>query len=646
MLIIFTYDRFCKTFILALMIYLFIFISKCFAGIRLDFEYEYYNIEFIKPHFTFLDKRIAIFPFDSPSFPHLAEDISLILSSEILLNKQNKTYSLGVLTYTNKSVNLSDYNSISYTDKINKITEKEELDFSVFGRVRVNKETIDDTSIIVETFLQISSRSIKKNLLWKYQLPKSMGNEFLTHRVNLGVKNMFLLQKLKLNTSQINEISNISKQLRNVHKDNDISSDIISKIPFGTTYSVLNHYNGWAKIKFLYNKKTIVGWVIIPKFIAPKKFQLLNVSNYLNSIIHEIYNKSNSWSNKKSISDNEETCKNESKCNINKHAEAILDQAKALNKIYFFDKFFDSWSYDDNCLIEKWISPLDNNNFEIRKEQKSTFVPTLMKSSFYNIRTIRSISTLLKGIFRSKVENNNNQIINHLRKSFNNFNKILYDKIKIVKHKLLNQQNPSIHKKNKENRAFTYNKKYLNSFVIFYLNKKIKNLFEMDSISEVVRNVTMSADSESLLLSKYFDNISFIIWNETNQFYYSGELYSDDYDKVVFTEKDLTEKKNNFLISEVDNYFDKEIYVASKSHMKQIAYYITKKIQSIENDRSKLYNSIQLDKEEVRTIAYDLSQHYLNDPKNIDILNNLYVLYKYIGDNKKSDLFLKKIKSL
>ena len=168
----------------------------------------------------------------------MANDVSLILAREILLN--SGVSSLGVLNFT-EDLSPEDLNELSYFDKVEKITEKEEVAFSVWGRVLPVRN-----KLLIDTFIQLPPNVLDQHFMWKLRLPRAMGGGQLQAHLR---PDRIHLQSLALSKSAASDIKSAARSLRILRRNPRKDSPIVTEIPEEKVYSIIKRQGHWVFLK-------------------------------------------------------------------------------------------------------------------------------------------------------------------------------------------------------------------------------------------------------------------------------------------------------------------------------------------------------------------------------------------------------------
>ena len=118
--------------------------------------------------------RVAVFTYEDPDGTGLGNALAAIVGREILLT--SNVASIGVIRYAGGLSPVAD-ESLSYFDKVERVTEAQQVTLAVWGVVRL----VDDM-LAIETFLQIPRQQLDRSFRWAIRLPAAMGRgELVAH---------------------------------------------------------------------------------------------------------------------------------------------------------------------------------------------------------------------------------------------------------------------------------------------------------------------------------------------------------------------------------------------------------------------------------------------------------------------------------
>ena len=111
--------------------------------------------------------RIAVFTYEDPDSTELGEALATLMSHQILL--KSRVPSIGMLHYID-GLSPTPSTSLSYFDKVEKITYDQRVTLAAWGVVRRSGE-----QVVIDTYVQFPPWTIQKPFAWSVELPASMG---------------------------------------------------------------------------------------------------------------------------------------------------------------------------------------------------------------------------------------------------------------------------------------------------------------------------------------------------------------------------------------------------------------------------------------------------------------------------------------
>jgi hypothetical protein len=111
--------------------------------------------------------RIAVFTYEDPDSTGLGEALATLMSHQILL--KSRVPSIGMLHYID-GLSPTPSTSLSYFDKVEKITYDQRVTLAAWGVVRRSGERV-----VIDTYVQFPPWTVQKPFAWSVELPASMG---------------------------------------------------------------------------------------------------------------------------------------------------------------------------------------------------------------------------------------------------------------------------------------------------------------------------------------------------------------------------------------------------------------------------------------------------------------------------------------
>jgi hypothetical protein len=172
--------------------------------------------------------RIAVFTYEDPDSTELGLGIATLMSHLILV--KSRVPSIGMLHYIDE-LSPTPSTSLSYFDKVEKITNDQQLTLAAWGVVHRSGERI-----FIDTYVQFPLWTIQKTFAWSVELPASMGggalqihlrpDRILVQRYEVPLE---MREEMREIGRIINEIARIINEIRGKPMDN--AADLKGALP-------------------------------------------------------------------------------------------------------------------------------------------------------------------------------------------------------------------------------------------------------------------------------------------------------------------------------------------------------------------------------------------------------------------------------
>lgn len=239
------------------------------AGIELDIEKELRLLERgerVPLHIAGAQYRVAVFSYEDPDRTGLGDALAATVSREILLGSH--VSSIGVLRYEGQLAP-SASSTLSYFDKVEKLTAHQETVLAVWGAVRRTGE-----QLVIDTYLQIPLPVAEKSLGWGMRLPGEMGRGVLRGRVG---PNRLLVQSLTLAVDAAAGLLASARALDELHAEADAAAPVVGTIPQGAVYWFGTRRADWILVKVSGGTQ---GWVRASADCPGSCAQLLDAAHF------------------------------------------------------------------------------------------------------------------------------------------------------------------------------------------------------------------------------------------------------------------------------------------------------------------------------------------------------------------------------
>ena len=220
------------------------------AGENVDIEKELRLLERGEPvplHISGAKYRVAVFSYEDPDRTGLGDALAATVSREILLG--SNVSSIGVLRYEGQLAPTK-ASSLSYFDKVEKLTAHQETVLAVWGAVRRSGK-----QLVIDTYVQVPLAVAQKSLSWGMSLPAQMGGGVLRGTVG---PNRILVQSLKLPLDNASALSESVRVLDELRAEADAAAPVVGTIPQGAVYWFGTRRADWVLVNVSSGTK---GWV-------------------------------------------------------------------------------------------------------------------------------------------------------------------------------------------------------------------------------------------------------------------------------------------------------------------------------------------------------------------------------------------------
>jgi hypothetical protein len=216
--------------------------------------------------------RVAVFSYEDPDGTGLGNALAATVSRGILLG--SNVSSIGVLRYEGQLAPTA-ANTLSYFDKVEKLTAHQETVLAVWGAVRRSGQ-----QLVVDTYLQIPNSVAEKSLAWGMTLPAAMGGGVLGGRVG---PNRILVQSLKLPLASAAALEQSIRMLDELRAEADAAAPVVGTIPQGAVYYFGAQQAGWVLVNVSGGRK---GWVRIAADCPGSCAKLHDAARFGGAVLH------------------------------------------------------------------------------------------------------------------------------------------------------------------------------------------------------------------------------------------------------------------------------------------------------------------------------------------------------------------------
>jgi hypothetical protein len=247
--------------------------SQALGGeqIRIDEELRLLKQGKIRQRIPYARFRVAVFTFEDPDGTGLGDALARILSHDILV--RSKVSSIGVLRYVGGLLAKAP-DDPSYYDKVEKLTEAQQVTIAVWGAVHRQGKRI-----VIDSYAQIPPTTLRKDFSWSIKLPQAMGGGTLAAQLN---PDRIWVQRHELAASEIEVLLTSAarvNQLRNRPGDRE---RVIAELPMDSVYFLEARQGDWIKLNAGAGR---TGWVRVAGHCAGACMPLLDSARFVSGLL-------------------------------------------------------------------------------------------------------------------------------------------------------------------------------------------------------------------------------------------------------------------------------------------------------------------------------------------------------------------------
>ena len=190
--------------------------------------------------------RIAVFTFDDADRTGLNDAFAALAAREILTG--TGVYSIGVIFFEGGLSPSSD-SSISYFDKVDRVTEAQDATLAVWGMIR---ETSD--GVQVDTYLQMPAAQLDRYFTWRVTLPESMGGAELVARLR---PDRVLVRRQFFSREGLAQVHTAAIEIGRVREEPTDEAQIVDTLPMNEVYYLTDREGEWVRLSA---RSGIDGW--------------------------------------------------------------------------------------------------------------------------------------------------------------------------------------------------------------------------------------------------------------------------------------------------------------------------------------------------------------------------------------------------
>ena len=199
------------------------------AGIQLDLERQVHILEQGEtPPLAIRGARyrIGVFTYEDPDRTGLGDALGKLVAHDVLMRTEAR--SLGVLMFTGELAP-SRPGGLSYFDKIEKVTEGQQVYLAVWGTIRrIGSE------LLIETYMQIPESTADQDLAAEVSIPNANAeSEKLTARLR---PDRFAVQRYSIPADDAEEISLAAKRIGELRSEPRSNASVNAELETGQLF--------------------------------------------------------------------------------------------------------------------------------------------------------------------------------------------------------------------------------------------------------------------------------------------------------------------------------------------------------------------------------------------------------------------------
>lgn len=190
--------------------------------------------------------RVAVFTFDDADGTGLNDAFAALAAREILTG--SSVYSIGVIFFEGGLSPTGD-SSLSYFDKVDRVTEAQEATLAVWGMIRETSEGVQ-----VDTYLQVPASQLERYFTWRVSLPESMGGAELVARLR---PDRVLVRRQLFSREGLAQVDAAATEIGRVREEPTNGARVIGSLPMNEVYYLTDREGDWVRLSA---RSGIDGW--------------------------------------------------------------------------------------------------------------------------------------------------------------------------------------------------------------------------------------------------------------------------------------------------------------------------------------------------------------------------------------------------
>ena len=177
--------------------------------------------------------RVAVFTYEDPNNTKLGDSLATLIGRQLLV--RSAVSSFGVVTYAG-GLAPDESSGLSYFDKVEKVSEAQDVTMSIWGMVRRRGSTLT-----IDTYVQLPRALVENTLVWRVRLPARMKGELVAHLRPERI----LAQRLELPVSAANAISAAALRSNELRADTADTAAVVNVMANDKIYWMEKSQGDW-----------------------------------------------------------------------------------------------------------------------------------------------------------------------------------------------------------------------------------------------------------------------------------------------------------------------------------------------------------------------------------------------------------------
>jgi TolB-like protein len=215
--------------------------------------------------------RVAVFTFEDPDRTGLGDALARILSHDILV--RSAVSSIGVLRYVG-GLSAPAAEDLSYYDKVEALTEAQQVTIAVWGMVRRQGERL-----IIDSYAQIPPTTLRRAFSWSFNLPRAMGGGTLAAQLN---PDRILVQRYELAAAEAQALHASAARVNQLRAKALDGDPVIAELPMDSVYFLQERRGDWVLVNAGPGR---TGWVRAAGHCGSACSPLLDAARFISGLL-------------------------------------------------------------------------------------------------------------------------------------------------------------------------------------------------------------------------------------------------------------------------------------------------------------------------------------------------------------------------